>query len=175
MIHFLEFSGKQGQAIRVKILHFGVTGKRECPNFMYPPVSSQAPDWEYVHLAGRTCKDRKISIMSIQYFILITHSLFAIDFNECSHNRDSTKVTVIGTAIVIKNQAAVLTDDSLLYYLDGIGNWDVKYKGKRVKVTGRLVTLNDPVLKHPDPDITISLQPRLRDGMIIKMIKVRLV
>lgn len=115
-------------------------------------------------------------MMAKQYFILITHSLFAIDFNECSNNRDSTKVTVIGTAIVIKHHAAVLTDDSLLYYLDGIDDWDEKYKGKRVKVTGKLVTKEyTAVERNPDPNITAVPQPRLRDGIIIKKIKVRLV
>ena len=102
-------------------------------------------------------------------------TLFSVDLNKCSNNPDTTKITVVGTAIVNKHQAAVRTDDSLLYYLDGIDDWDVKYKGKRVKVTGKLLTLGPPVTKSPDPRITAPPQPRLRDGIILKKAKWRLV
>ena len=102
------------------------------------------------------------------------HSLFSINLNQCSNNRDTTKITVVGTAIVIKHQAAVRTDDSLLYYLDGIDDWNVKYKGKRVKVTGQLLTLGPPVTKSPNPKITAPPQPRLRDGIILTKAKWRL-
>jgi len=104
----------------------------------------------------------------------MVHSLFAINLNKCSNNPDTTKITVVGTAIVIKHHAAVRTDDSLLYYLWGIWDWDVKYKGKRVKVTGKLFTLGPPVTKNPDPDVTAIPQPRLRDGIYIKKAKWRL-
>jgi len=105
----------------------------------------------------------------------MAHSLLSVNLNQCSNNPDTTKITVVGTAIVNKHQAAVLTDDSLLYYLDGIDDWDVKYKGKRVKVTGKLLTLGPPVTKNPNPTITIHPQPRLRDGIILKKAKWRLV
>jgi len=114
--------------------------------------------------------------MAIQYFILLTHSLFANDFNECSTYRDSTKITVIGTAIVNKNQAGVLTDDSLLYYLTGKYNWSPKYKGKRVKVTGKLDLTEYPrAIRSPNPEIFVPPQPRLRDGKFIKEAKWRLI
>ena len=99
----------------------------------------------------------------------------SIDLNKNSNNSDTTKITVIGKAIVNKNQAAVLTDDSLLYYLDGIHNWDVKYKGEKVKVTGELKIPPPPVRKNPDPNITIIPQPRFRDGETIKNAKWKLV
>lgn len=113
--------------------------------------------------------------MAIKYFILMVHSLFSINLNQCSNNLGTTKITVVGTAIVNKHQAAVRTDDSRLYYLDGIDDWDVKYKGKRVKVTGKELKLAPPVTKSPNPRITAFVQPRLRDGIILKKAKWRLV
>jgi hypothetical protein len=105
----------------------------------------------------------------------MVHSLFSITLNKCSNNPDTTKITVVGTAIVIKSHAAVRTDDSLIYYLDGISNWDVKYKGKRVKVTGIIKEFPPPVVKSPNPKITAPPQPRLRDGILIKKTNCRLV
>jgi len=100
----------------------------------------------------------------------------SVDLNCCSNNRDTTKITVVGRAIFIKGHAAVRTDDSLLYYLDGIVDWDVKYKGKRVEVTGKLVKKEyAPFLKSPNPEITAIPQPRLRDGKYLKKAKWRLV
>jgi hypothetical protein len=114
--------------------------------------------------------------MAVKYFILMVHSLFFVNLNECSKNPDTTKITVVGTAIVIKSHAAVRTDDSLLYYLDGISNWDEKYIGKRVKVTGKVVIREDPFgLRSTNPNITARPQPRLRDGIYIKKAKWRLV
>ncbi len=103
----------------------------------------------------------------------MVHSLLSVNLNQCSNNPDTTKITVVGTAIVIKNQAAVRTDDNLLYYLDGIWDWDVKYKGKRVKVTG--IIKEFPPVKSKDPRIKMIPQPRLRDGVLIKKTKWRLV
>jgi len=102
------------------------------------------------------------------------HSLLSINLNQCSNNPDTTKITVVGTAIVIKHHAAVRTDDSLLYYLDGIWDWDLKYKGKRVKVTGIIKEFPSTV-KSNNPRINITPQPRLRDGILIKKTKCRLV
>jgi hypothetical protein len=109
------------------------------------------------------------------YSISMLLIFFSVDLNKCSNNPDTAKITAVGTAIVIKHQAAVRTDDSLLYYLDGIDDWDVKYKGKRVKVTGKLLTLGPSVIKNPNPTITIHPQPRLRDGIILTKAKWRLV
>ncbi len=108
----------------------------------------------------------------------MVHSLLSVNLNQCSNNPDTTKITVVGTAVDIKHHAAVLTDDSLLYYLDGIDHWDVKYMGKRVKVTGKLVaTKVYPPAKNSNPNITPQprLQPQLHDGIILKKAKWRLV
>ena len=102
-------------------------------------------------------------------------SFHSVDLNNCNSSPNGHRITVVGTAIVLKHQAAVRTDDSLLYYLDGIDDWDVKYKGKRVKVTGIIKEFGPPVLKSPDSRITAPPQPRLRDGILIKKTKCRLV
>ena len=110
------------------------------------------------------------------YSISLLLTLFSGDLNKCNNNPNNRRITVVGTAIVIKHHAAVRTDDSLLYYLDGIWDWDVKYKGKRVKVTGKLVTKEyPPIGKSPYPEITARPVPRLRDGIILKKAKWRLV
>jgi hypothetical protein len=108
------------------------------------------------------------------YLMSMLLTYHSVDLNNCSKERDTTKITVVGRAIVIKNHAAVRTDDSLLYYLDGIWDWDVKYKGKRVKVTGKLLPIVPPLLKSPYPGINITPQPRLRDGRYLKKAKWRL-
>lgn len=113
--------------------------------------------------------------MAIKYFTLIVQSLFSINMNHCNNGPDTNKITIIGTAIVIKNHAAVRTDDSLLYYLYGISNWDVEYKGNRVKVIGKLFKLGPPATKNPNPEITAYPQPRLRDGRYLKNAKWKLV
>lgn len=104
--------------------------------------------------------------------LLTFHS---VDLKNCNSSPNGHRITVVGTAIVNKHQAAVRTDDGLLYYLDGIDDWDVIYKGKRVKVTGKLLILGPPVTKSPYPEITAPPQPRLRDGIILKKAKWRLV
>jgi len=111
--------------------------------------------------------------MAIKYFIVILHSVFCGNLNNCSNNRDTTKITVVGRAVEIKLHAGVKTDDSLIYYLEGVIDWDVKYLGKRVKVTGYLVPVVPPVLKIPGSNVTP--QPRLRDGRYLKKAKWRLV
>lgn len=107
----------------------------------------------------------------------MAHSLFSINMNQYSNDLHPAKITVVGTAVDIKHHAAVLTDDSLLYYLDGIDHWDAKYMGKRVKVTGKLVERKEypPIVKSPNPEITAYPQPRLSDGKLIKKAKWKLV
>lgn len=113
--------------------------------------------------------------MEIKYFILMLHSLIFVNLNQCKNDTGAKKITVIGTALVIKHHAAVRTDDSLLYYLHGIDDWDAKYKGKKVKVTGKLMTLPPPVTKNPNPLITAAVQPQVRDGEYLKKAKWKLV
>lgn len=93
------------------------------------------------------------------------------------HNNvlSNCKTTVIGTAVVIKNDAAVRTDDNQLYYLDGIYNWDDEYINKRVKVTGKLVVKIYNPKKRSHPVITATPQHRLGRWKIIKKPKWSLV
>lgn len=77
--------------------------------------------------------------------------------------------------MVYKHQAGIETEDGRRYYLKGIDDWDAKYKGKKVKVTGKLTTLPPPVTKSPYPEITASPQPRVRDGEYLEKAKWKLV
>ena len=113
--------------------------------------------------------------MELKYFILLVHSLIFVNFNQCGNNTRANKIAVIGTAIVHKNQAAVVADNGSRYYLMGESDWDVKYKGRKVKVKGTLVTLGPPATKSPNPLITAPPQPRLRDGKHIEKAKWKLV
>ena len=114
--------------------------------------------------------------MTLLKFILITHSVFSLNLNRCSTSEDSTKISVIGTAVVIKSHAAVKTDDSLIYYLDGITKWDEKYLGNRVKVVGKKFSKDKlVVLKSPNPKIKARPQPHLRDGFYLRNAKWKLI
>ena len=113
--------------------------------------------------------------MTIKYFILMVHSFFSPNLYTCVNNQDTSKLTVVGIAIVNKAQAAVRTEDSVLYYLYGVDDWDVKFKGKKVKVTGEVMTLGEPVTKSPNPAILAPPQPYLRDGVYLIKAKWKLV
>lgn len=115
--------------------------------------------------------------MSITHFILLLQPLYYGNLSKCSDYGDSTKITIVGIAMVIKNQASVQTDDSVFYYLDGIDDWDVKYLGKRIKVTGRLLKKFMPSIKGSYPENTVARQPRLgaSTGRIITKAKWKLV
>jgi hypothetical protein len=75
----------------------------------------------------------KIGLISMLF------SFLSVDLNKCKNNPGENEMTVVGTALVLKHTAAVRTDDSILYILDGIDDWKDKYLGKRVKVAGELV------------------------------------
>lgn len=79
------------------------------------------------------------------------------------------KITVLGTAVVIKNDAAVRTDNNDVYFLDGIFDWDEKYNGKRIKVTGKLIIKNY-TLKRRDLSDSITVLPQRQLG-VWKIIK----
>lgn len=102
------------------------------------------------------------------------HSFFSVSLDNYSDNQDTT-ITIVGRAFVNKYRAAVKTDDSLIYYLEGIYSWKEKYMGKRVKVKGTLVPIVPPVLKIPGSNGEQTLQPRLRDGRYLKKAKWRLI
>jgi hypothetical protein len=98
------------------------------------------------------------------YFISLLASFFSFDLsngNNCSTKR---KITVMGTAIVIKNDAAVRADDGSVYFLDGIFEWEEKYFGKRVKVSGKLVIVEYPIKRRPTTNDSITMTPQRRLG-----------
>lgn len=88
--------------------------------------------------------------------LLILHLLSLMEF---SFPLDTIKldtipkenITVVGRATVLKQKAAVRTDEGQVYYLKDITTWDKKYlrKRARVKVSGEL-----EVIKYDDPDPT---------------------
>ena len=102
-------------------------------------------------------------------------AFFSVDLNKCNNNPSENRITVVGTAIVMKNDAAVRTDENHLYYLDGIDDWGDKYRGKRVKVTGKLVIKKYDIEKITDSIITITPQQRLGIWRIIEKPKWSLV
>lgn len=67
------------------------------------------------------------------------------------------------------------TDDSLLYYLDGIYYWEDEYLGKRVKVNGKLFIKEYHEKKNNTPEITAIPQRHYSSRKIIKKPKWSLV
>jgi len=55
---------------------------------------------------------------------------------------EKTKVTVIGVAHNSKAGAMILTDNSEVYYIVGLNEWNNKFYEKKVKVSGYLNTEN---------------------------------
>ncbi len=108
------------------------------------------------------------------YLISTLLTFFSVDLNKCNNNPNEHKITVIGTAIVIKNDAMVQTDDGHRYSLDGVYEWDDKCYGKRVKVTGRLIIKEYPRTSRTGPD-SVWVQQRLGTWRIIKKPKWSLV
>jgi hypothetical protein len=113
--------------------------------------------------------------MEVKYLILIVHSFILVGLNQCRSEKGAKKISVIGTAMVYKHHAGIETEDGRRYYLQGIDDWGAKYKGKKVKVTGKLITLPPPVIKNPNPAIKASVQPKVRDGEYLKNAKWRLI
>ena len=75
--------------------------------------------------------------------------------NKHEGNFNQKRITVIGKAVVMKHYAAVRTDDSVFYFLEGKDDWDDKHLGKRVKVSGRLyIKVWHDAKKSENPEIT---------------------
>jgi hypothetical protein len=72
------------------------------------------------------------------YLYTIMIIALSVNFKNCN-NTINKKITVIGIAEDDKDAATVLTDDGRYYILDGLDEWDEKYAGKKVKVSGKLV------------------------------------
>ena len=66
---------------------------------------------------------------------------FSCNVSKHSNNTMNKRITVIGTALDDKGYAIVIIDTPhrRKYFLDGLEEWDKKYYGKKVKVTGILV------------------------------------
>ncbi|MCR9155582.1 MAG: hypothetical protein NXI09_15865 [Bacteroidetes bacterium] len=47
--------------------------------------------------------------------------------------------SIEGVAVDAKRSCAVLTDEEIPYFLDGVSNWEPELIGKRVVVTGEVV------------------------------------
>ena len=60
--------------------------------------------------------------------------------------------TIIGTAWNAKEGAMLEDAQGAFYLIDGLNEWEEKFYGKRVKVTGQLV--RRPAMGHPGPDST---------------------
>lgn len=101
--------------------------------------------------------------------------LFSFDLSKCNDNSPK-RITVTGRAIQLKHDAAIRTDDSLIYYLNGIDDWEDKFIGKRVRVTGKLVVKNyDTLIMNSNPKITAIPQQRRGVWKIIEKPKWKLV
>lgn len=109
------------------------------------------------------------------YLLSILVSFFSFEKNKSSNDSNEETIKVIGRAIVLKHDAAIMTDDSVRYYLNGIDHWSKKYLGKRVEVTGKLVIKKYEVEKSTNPAITVTPQQRLGTWRIIESPKWRLV
>jgi hypothetical protein len=107
--------------------------------------------------------------------LFISMWLPLIHVDSATNNKHQHRVTVVGTALVIKNYAAVRTGDSVLYYLDGIYEWEESYLGKRVKVTGKLSLKEYREQENIDPSITAIPQRDYATQKIIKKPRWRLV
>ena len=66
---------------------------------------------------------------------------FSCNASKLSNNNINKRITVVGTALEDKGGATVITDtpQRRKYFIDGLDEWNKKYYGKKVKVTGILV------------------------------------
>ncbi|HQV54891.1 MAG TPA: hypothetical protein PLX17_05215 [Chitinophagaceae bacterium] len=89
--------------------------------------------------------------------------------NKHEGNFNQKRITVIGKAVVMKHYAAVRTDDSVFYFLEGKDDWDDKHLGKRVKVSGRLYIKEwHDAKKSENPEITAIPQQRYGAWKMLK-------
>ena len=68
--------------------------------------------------------------------------------NKHEGNFNQKRITVIGKAVVMKHYAAVRTDDSVFYFLEGKDDWDDKHLGKRVKVQAASINTTAGFVLH---------------------------
>jgi hypothetical protein len=115
---------------------------------------------------------RVIKVSSVPLLVLP----FLFELTNCNANRDKSRFTVVGTAVSVKNDPAIRSNDSVFYYLEGIRDWPAEYLGRKVKVTGRLVVRNKPE-SGSATDSLITAIPQINYGKrnIIETPKWRLV
>ena len=71
--------------------------------------------------------------------IILFFTIFFYACNATQHQANLNKrITVIGKAVDDKEYAVVITPDHKKYFLDGVEEWETKYHGKQVIVTGTL-------------------------------------
>jgi hypothetical protein len=63
-------------------------------------------------------------------------------------------IVVTGKALDAKAGAVVVSDDKGIFYIDGLPSWSKEFYGKKVKVTGKLITENG---KNNNADTTKPL------------------
>ncbi|MGN6637810.1 MAG: hypothetical protein ACTHJ8_02800 [Mucilaginibacter sp.] len=64
------------------------------------------------------------------------------------YQHSENKIEVVGKALNAKAGAVVVGVNEIPYYLEGIKRWDKKFYGKKVKVSGILLTENLPKRSH---------------------------
>jgi hypothetical protein len=72
------------------------------------------------------------------YLYTIILAFLLGDAKSLEDNLTNKRITIVGMAQQAK-EGAIVKSDSGHYYVDGLDEWDEKYYGKKVKVTGRLI------------------------------------
>jgi uncharacterized membrane protein YcgQ (UPF0703/DUF1980 family) len=49
---------------------------------------------------------------------------------------------ITGKSMEAKAGAVIVTDENIIYYIDGLDYWEKKYSGKKIKVIGKIVNEN---------------------------------
>ena len=101
--------------------------------------------------------------MIVKFFLLTILTCVNLKFSAASGNCAPHKITIIGKALNSKGSAIVQTEKDF-YLIDGLDNWDSKFYGKTVKVSGRLKVV---VHKKQSTD-SIVVQERMGKIKIIK-------
>ncbi len=79
-------------------------------------------------------------------------------------NRPLKRITVVGVAEDDKHEAVVVSETGRYYILEGLEEWEERYHGKRVRVTGKLKV---EVHERQSTD-SVQVQERVGTWYIIK-------
>jgi len=102
--------------------------------------------------------------------IVLKIFLSAILFTFNCKNANDRNIMIIGKALNEKSGAVIISNENVMYFVDGYDYWGKKYYGKKIKVTGVLVTKN---LKK-NTDTTVIIQEMVGIKRTIKNPKVTL-